>query len=152
MSATTAAKPHDNGKEVVFKNCAPFTDCIGQINNTEIDNAKDIYIILLMYNLIEYRNSFSKTSGSLWQNYRDKPALTDAGAIANFHVANKSASFKVKQKITDKTADGGTKDVKIMVPLTFLSSFWRAKLHKRKNIRNNSYKALCSSCNFINPR
>ena len=105
-----------------------------------------------MYNLIEYRNSFSKTSGSLWQNYRDKPALTDAGAIANFHVANKSASFKVKQKITDKTADGGTKDVEIMVPLTFLRSFWRAKLHKRKNIRNNSCKALCSSCNFINPR
>ena len=105
-----------------------------------------------MYNLIEYRNSFSKTSGSLWQNYRDKPALTDARTIANFHVANKSASFKVKQKITDKTADGGTKDVEIMVPLTFLRSFWRAKLHKRKNIRNNSCKALCSSCNFINPR
>ena len=51
-----------------------------------------------MYNLIEYSNSQSKTSGSLWQYYRDEPALTDTGAIANFYAANNSVSFKFKQK------------------------------------------------------
>ena len=65
-----------------------------------------------MYNLIEYSAKYSKTSGNLWQCYRDEPALTDAGAIANFHEANNSASFKFKQKVTGKTADGGTKMLK----------------------------------------
>ena len=118
-------QPNNNVKEVVFKNCASFTDCISEINNTEIDNAKYIDVIMLMYNLIEYSDNYSKTSGSLWQYYRYEPALTNAGLIANFHAANNSASFKFKQKITSKTADGGTKNVKIMVPLKYLSNFWR---------------------------
>ena len=50
-----------------FKNCAPFTKCISRINNTDIDTAQDIDIVMLMYNLIEYSNNYSKTSGSLWQ-------------------------------------------------------------------------------------
>ena len=53
-------------KGVRFKNCAPFTKCISKINNTEIDNAKDIDIVMPMYNLIEYNDNYSKTSGSLW--------------------------------------------------------------------------------------
>ena len=67
-----------------------------------------------MYNLIEYSKNFSKASGSLWQYCRDEPALTDAGAIANF--PGNSASFKYKQKITGTTGDDGTKNVEIMVP------------------------------------
>ena len=51
--------------------------------------------------------------------------MTNAGGIANFHAADNSASFKFKQKIIDKTADGGTKDVEILVPLRYLSNFWR---------------------------
>ena len=76
-----------------------------------------------MYNLIEYSDNYSITSGRLWQYYRDEPALTDA-AITNFHAVNNSAWSKFKQKIADKTADGGTKDVEIMVPLKYLSNFW----------------------------
>ena len=53
-----------------------------------------------MYNLIEYSNNFSKTSGSLWQYYRDEPALTAAGAIPNFHAADSSTLFKFKKKKT----------------------------------------------------
>ena len=52
-------------KEVIFKNCAPFTDCMSKINNTQVDNAKDIHIVMLMYNLIEYSNNYSETCGSL---------------------------------------------------------------------------------------
>ena len=59
-------------KGVVFKNCAPFTNCKSEINNTEVDNAKDIDIVMSMYNLIEYSDNYAKTSGSLWQYYRDE--------------------------------------------------------------------------------
>ena len=68
-----------------------------------------------MYNLIEYSDNYSKTSGSLWKYYKDEP---------NDNLAN-SESFKSKIKITGKThAGGNTKDVKIMVPLKHLSNFW----------------------------
>ena len=78
-----------------------------------------------MYNLIEYSNNYSKTSGSLWQCYRDEPALTNTGTTANFSAADNRALFKFKQKVTGKTADGDTKDVEIMVPLKYLSNYWR---------------------------
>ena len=52
-SGTTAA-PNNRNKEVVFKNCVPFTNCKSEINNTQIDNAKDTDIVMNMYNLIEY--------------------------------------------------------------------------------------------------
>ena len=75
---------------------APFTSRISEINNTKIDNATDIDVVMPMDNLIEYSNNYSKTSGSLWKYYRDEPALDDVGAFANFLV--NSASFKFKQK------------------------------------------------------
>ena len=53
-------------KGVVFTNCGPFTDCISEINNTQIDNAKDIDVVMPMYNLVEYCDNYSKISGSLW--------------------------------------------------------------------------------------
>ena len=72
-----------------------------------------------IYNLIEYSDNYSKTSGSLWQYCRDEPVLTDAGAITNFSVVDNSAPFRFKQKITGKTAAGGTKNVEAMVALTW---------------------------------
>ena len=55
----------NNDIQVVFKNCTPFTNCISEMNNTQIDNAKDIDVVMLMHNLIEYGNNCSKASGSL---------------------------------------------------------------------------------------
>ena len=111
-----ARKADERNKGVIFKNCAPFTKCINRINNTEIDNAKDIDIVMPMYNLIEYSDNYSKTSGSLWQYYKDDP---------NDNITQ-SESFKSKIKITGKTpAAGNTKDVEIIVPLKYLSNFWR---------------------------
>ena len=52
-----ATKRADEKKGVIFKNCAPFTDCISEINNTEIDNAKDIDVVMPMYKVIEYRDN-----------------------------------------------------------------------------------------------
>ena len=61
----------EQDKDVTLKNCAPFTKCISRINNTDTDNAQDIDIVMPMYNLIEYSDNYSKTSGSLWQYYKD---------------------------------------------------------------------------------
>ena len=62
-----ARQADERDKGVIFKNCAPFTNCISEINNTQVDNAKDIDIVMPMYNLIEYSDNYAKTSGSLWQ-------------------------------------------------------------------------------------
>ena len=61
----------ETNKDVMFKNCDLFTKCISRINNTDIDTAQDIDIIMPMYSLIEYSDNYSKTSGSLWQYYKD---------------------------------------------------------------------------------
>ena len=66
-------QPDERGKGVTFKHCAPFTKCISRINNTDIDNAQDIDIVMPTYNLIGYSDNYSKTSGSLWQYYKDDP-------------------------------------------------------------------------------
>ena len=58
----TAGVPNNRNKKVVFKSCVPFTDCISEINN----NAKGIDAVMLMYNLIEHSDNYSKTSGNLW--------------------------------------------------------------------------------------
>ena len=77
-------------------------------NNADIDNAQYIDIVTPMYNLTEYSDNYSKTSGSLWQYYKDEP---------NNNIME-SESFKSKIKITGKTpAAVNTKDVEIIVPL-----------------------------------
>ena len=81
-----------------------------------------------MYNLVEYRDAYSKTSGSLWQYYENEPALNANGEVIYFSANdNNSASFKFKQQITGQTRNGDTKDIEIMVPLKYLSNFWRTR-------------------------
>ena len=66
IASQAGDNPNNGSKEVVFVlHCAPFTDCISEINNMQIDNAKDIDVVVPMYNLIEYSDNYSKTSGSL---------------------------------------------------------------------------------------
>ena len=64
---------HKINKGVAFKNCVPFTNCISEINNTQVDNAKDIDIVMHMYSLLQYSDNYARTSGSLWKYYRDEP-------------------------------------------------------------------------------
>ena len=77
-----------------------------------------------MYNLIEYSHNYSKTSGNLRQYCKDIPAI-DNNAIVNFTDNNLTDSFNFKVKITGQTGDDGTKNVEIIVPLKYLSNFWR---------------------------
>ena len=124
-TAAVGADANNTNRIVIFKNCAPFTNCISEINNTQIDNAKDIDIVMPMYNLIEYSNNYAKTTGSLWQYCKDIPARDANDEITEFRRNNTTDSFKFKAKITGQTGDDGTKDVDIMVPLKYLSNFWR---------------------------
>ena len=116
---------NNTNKKVLFKNCAPFINCISEINNTQVGNAKNIDIVMPMHNLIEYSNKYSKTAGIFWQYCKDIPAVNDIGEIVNFAVNNLTDSFNFLVKRTDHTEDNGTKHVEIMVPLKHLSNFWR---------------------------
>ena len=78
-----------------------------------------------MYNLIEYSDNYAKTSGSLWQYCKDIPARNNNNEIEEFTGGNTTDSFHFKAKITGQTGNDGTKDVEIMVPLKYLSNFWR---------------------------
>ena len=62
-AAAAAAAANNTNKKVIFKNCAPFTNCISKINNTQVDNAEYIDTVIPMYNLIEYSDNYLKTSG-----------------------------------------------------------------------------------------
>ena len=123
VSETIIEGGGNNSIQVVFKNCAPFINCISEINNTQIDNAKYISIVMTLYNIIEYSNNYLKTSGILWQYYRDEPVLNNDGAPVNF--PGNSTSFKIKEKIPSLIGADGTEAVKLMVPLKYLNNFWR---------------------------
>ena len=79
------AAANNTNKKAIFKNCAPFTNCIRKINNTQIDNAEYIVIVMPMYSLIEYSDNYSKISGSLWQYCKDIPAVNNDGDIVIFN-------------------------------------------------------------------
>ena len=78
-----------------------------------------------MYNLQEYSDTYSKTLGTLWQYYRQEPALDNNNYITDFpNDNNNSISFKFKQQITGQTGNSGTKDVEVLVSFKYLSNFW----------------------------
>ena len=79
-----------------------------------------------IYNLAEYDDNYSKTSGSLWQYCKDIPAINDNGDVVNFDANNATDSFNSKAKITVQTNDDGKANgVEIMAPLKYLSNFWK---------------------------
>ena len=111
----------DANTKVAFKNCAPFKNCRTEINDTFVDYADFINITMPMYNLIEYSDNYSDTSGSLWQFKRDEIEGDVDLTVDAQHIPNNSSSFKYKSSfITNRNG------VKIVVPLKYLSNFWRS--------------------------
>ena len=132
-----ARQADERDKGVAFKNCALFINCISEINNTQADNAKDIDIVMPMHNLIEYSDNYAKTTGSLWQYFRDEP---------DDDIEN-SESFNSKIKITGKTPNNGNeKNVEIMVPLKYLSNIWRTLEMPLINCEVNLILTWSSTC------
>ena len=101
---------------LILKNNAPFISCVSKINGNLTENAEDLDVVMPMYNLIEYRKNYSKTSGTLFNYYKD---------ISIDPITN-SESFKYKTSITGKTSnDVNTQKVEFSVLLKHLSNFWR---------------------------
>ena len=111
---------------LAFKICAPFSTCKTEVNDAFIDVANHTYIAMTMCNLNEYSDNCSDASGSLWHFKRDEVPAHNA----NLNV-NNSQSFKCKAVPVGKTADyvnsnSFVKNMKIVVPLKYLSNFWRS--------------------------
>ena len=116
----TVTNPNNakRNKAVAFKNNAPFINCISKINGIKIDNAEDLDVVMPMYNLLEYSKNYRKTTGSLWNYYRDEPSNP---------LSSNSESFKYKASILGKTPrnNDSLTNAKVVIPLKHLSSFWK---------------------------
>ena len=149
-TAAADADANNTNKKVISKNCAPFTKCISEVNNTNLDHRKDIDIVMPMYNLIEYSDNYSKTYGRLWQYCKDIPAINNNNnTIVNFTNNDLTDSFNFKVKMTDQTGDNGTKNVEIIVPLKYLSKFWRTLERPLINCEVNLMLTWSENCVIV---
>ena len=112
----TVTNPNDEtnfNKELTLKNDAPFIWCISKINGELVENAEDLDIVMPMYNFLEYSKNYEKTSGSLFNYYRDELSEITIGAgnnAINISIRN-SKSFDYKTMITE-SLDVGEDDKK----------------------------------------
>ena len=123
---------------LAFKNNASFMKCISKINGVLIDNAEDLDVVIPMYNFLDYSKNYRKTTGSLWNYYRDEPNIYPDNNYNQNSITN-SESFKYKTSITGKTSNENQENnenteqentktkkiIEIVVPLKQLSNFWR---------------------------
>ena len=131
LNATNTNNANNNvfgEKKLVFKNNAPFINCILKINGIKIDNAEDLDVVTPMYNLLKYSKNYRKTTGSLWNYYRDEPnSSTNDNNNRTRSILN-SDYFDYKGNFMENglTQNNLIKNnVKIVIPLKHLSNFWR---------------------------
>ena len=105
VAATNTANDNEFGeKKWVFKNNAPFINCVSKINGVKIDNAEDSDVAMPMYNLLEQSKNYRKTTGSLWNYYRDEPnSGTDANNITLSILNSESFDYKANFMENDDT-------------------------------------------------
>ena len=124
VDGTIRAAAADANTRLALKNCAPFTKCNLEINDEHVDTAENLDIVMPMYNLIEYSDNYQDSSATLYQYKRDEPP----DALANNLTQNNSDSFKYKVELLGDPfhADGiARRNVKVVVPLKYLSNFFR---------------------------
>ena len=124
-------RPNDAEKDkaTIFKNNAPFINCISKINDVKIDNAEDVDVLMPMSDLLEYSKNYKKPTGSLWNYFRDEPSDP---------LFSNSNSFKYKSSIAGNTYNigvdesgydankAGKNETKVFLSLKHLSNFWRS--------------------------
>ena len=127
--AVTNPDAAKRNKAVAFKNTIPFINSISKNSGEQIDNAGGLDVVMPVYHLLEYSKNYRKTTESLWNYYRDEPSDP---------LSSSSKSFIYKTSITWNTynvGDGeagydadkvGRYETEIVVPLKYLSNFWRA--------------------------
>ena len=129
----TVTNPNDNAnfnKELTLKSNGPFISCISKINGELVENAEDLDIVMPMYNLLEYSKNYEKTSGSLFNYYRDESSEITIGAgnnAINISIRNsKSSDYKTKIAGCLDAGEDEKEDVTIAIPLKYLGNFWRS--------------------------
>ena len=130
VDGTIRATNAVNATRLALKNCAPFAKCNLEINDEHVDTAENLDIVMPMYNLIEYSDNYHNSSATFYQHKRDEPPEDDAVADLT---ANNSNSLKYKIKllgnVTEVAGDAaGVRrlNVKVVVPLKYLSNFFRS--------------------------
>ena len=130
VDGTIRATNAVNATRLALKNCAPFTKCNLEIDDEQVDTAENLDIAMPMYNLIEYSDYYQDSSTTLYQYERDEPPEDDAVADLT---ADNSSSFKYKINLlgnvteVDGDAAGVRRlNVKVVVPLKYLSNFFRS--------------------------
>ena len=120
-------------RKLTFKNNVPFRSCISKINNTLIDNAEDLDITIPIHNLLEYSDNYSITSDSLWNQYWHEinNSANENNDANNYRTNNNKTAtskfFQYKTKVIGRTPnDNNILDAKVVVPLKYLSNFWRS--------------------------
>ena len=120
--------PNDNAydKKLAPKNNVPFITCVTRINNVLIDHWQDLDLIMPMYNLTSYSKNYQKTSGSLWNYYRDEPSSGVENNINYSVEGSKSFDYKTDlvRKLEGKNRE--LENIKITVPIKYLSKFFRS--------------------------
>ena len=114
---------------MVFNNNAPFINFILKINGIKIDNAEDLDVLMPTYNFLEYSKNYRKTTGSLWNYYRDEPNSGKDNDTNITHSYLNLESFDYKANVMENgvTHNNLTKNnVKVVIPLKRLSNFWRS--------------------------
>ena len=112
-------------KKMFFKNNTPFTNCLSKINGIKIDNAEDFYVVMPMYNLLEYSKNYRKATGSSWNYYRDEPN-SSVGASNITHSILNSESFNYKANFMENSVTNNNltkNNVKVVIPLKYLNNF-----------------------------
>ena len=145
-----------NATRLALKSCAPFTKCNLEINGEHVDTAENLDIVMPMYNLIEYSDNYQDSSATLCQYKRDEPPEDDAVADLT---ADNSSSFKYKITLSGNVTEvagnaAGVRrlNVKIVVPLKYLSNFFRSlemplincKIKLNLNGKKNAYYQLAT--------
>ena len=121
VTATNAANDNTfEEKKFIFKNNAPFINCTSKINGIRTDNAEDLDVVMPMYNLLKYSKNYRKTTGSLWNYYRDKPNGDVNNGITYLIMGSKSFDYKANFIGSVAHNNSRKNDVKIVVPLKYL--------------------------------
>ena len=105
---------------VAFKNCSPFRTCDVTINDEHVEKAEDLNIVMPMYNLLEYSDNYQNSTGSPYQFKKDEPPDDNA------NVGNNTTSLVYKSKLIKGTDNNNVNNVKLVVPLKYVSNLFRS--------------------------
>ena len=123
-------------KAVTFKNNAPFVNCISKINGVKVNNAEDLDVVMPMYNLLEYSKNCKKTTGSLWNYYKDEPSdpLSSNSESFKYKTIIIGNTYNIDEKVTDEDCNKvdnpeydankvGENETEVVIPLKYLINF-----------------------------